>query len=380
LFTKDAVGVVDIGDVVVEILPKVHDSATPEASRAFLTDLLRFTSAENNIAVSTGAVAVGEQEVLEVVLSWALRLAASNMRGGLPRRYVPREEISATVRGRIDLRSIARAKPGKAFTPVIRHAPLSEDNAITRVLKWLLVRISQLTRSASTKRICSGLLSHLEHVASSTPILIDVDGISLYPLEQHWESLIGFARSLLQQDTPDPTRAGHKRSVAVLFTLHNLFEEALRRVFHEGLQHFGIYLRHPRAYLLHADAQGGHGAILRLRPDFVFSASDKSVIGIGDAKWKRILNSSGDVRISEDDAYQLTAYLTVLKGRCGFLFCPLTEDAKDAQIRKLGWKIGLDGLPIHLIAVHLPTIVSSRAEGAILRASLCRLVADSLLS
>jgi 5-methylcytosine-specific restriction endonuclease McrBC regulatory subunit McrC len=379
LFARGVVGVVDIGEVIVELLPKTHDYATADDGRAFLTSLLRFTSAERGLAVAAGSVGIGEQPILEVVLAWAARSAASNMRGGLPRRYVPRQEVSPTIRGRVDLRSVARAKPGDAFKLVIRHAPISEDNAITRILRWLLQQISKLTLNASTRSNCLGLLNDLGAVPSISSPLVEFDRILLHPLEYHWEPLLRFARSLAQQEIPDPTRAGRTPSVAVLFTLHDLFEAALRRVFREKLIRHGLLLRSPSGHLLHPDPENGRKPILRLRPDFVFVSSDNAVTGVGDAKWKRILNASGEVRISEDDAYQLTAYITALKGRTGFLFCPLMGKSGEAPIRTFRWRLRGGGQPIQLIAVHVPTLISSSADGVKLRSSISQIITDAII-
>src|SRR5262249_31804142 len=103
LYAKGVVGVVDIGNVIVELLPKTHDFATPDIGRAFLLDLLRFTSGGNTLTVSDASVESGGDPLLEALLAWAARNVTENVRHGLPRRYVSREEVSNAVRGRINL-------------------------------------------------------------------------------------------------------------------------------------------------------------------------------------------------------------------------------------------------------------------------------------
>jgi 5-methylcytosine-specific restriction enzyme subunit McrC len=340
LYAKGIVGVVDLGDLVVELLPKTHDVTTPEEGRTFLTDLLRFTSGGDGLSVSDAAVSTGDRSLLEVILAWAARTAMINAHQGLPRRYMPREEVSTAVRGRIDLRRVALAKPGKAFELVVRHAPLTNDNPITRIIRWLVTKVSRVTRVNATRQRCQQVLEGLAEVADVTPAASDFDRIVLQPLEIGCAPLLRLARSLIEQSLPDPTRAGPVGSVAVLFTLHDLFESALRKVFREGLQSHGIALRLTTSHLLHAEPADGRLPILRLRPDFRFLPSGSGLVpAIGDAKWKRILTADGDVRPSEDDAYQLTAYLTALQGSVGFLFCPLFGIAADSPIRTTSWRL-----------------------------------------
>lgn len=379
LYARGVVGVVDIGDIVVELLPKTHDQATAEEGRAFLTELLRFASAEKGLAAASGAIATDSREMLEVILGWAVRTAGLNMRIGLPRRYVRHEEVSATIRGRVDLRSVVTARPGGAFKLTIRYAPISENNTITQIVKWLLGHIYRITKVAATKSSCRGLLNNLDGASDIFPTPELFNSIVLQPLEDHWEPLLLFARSLAQQNAPDPTRAGSMSSVAVLFTLHDLFEAVLRRVFREGLPKHGLLLRSLGGHLLHPAHENKHAPLLRLRPDFVFKARDGGRPAIGDAKWKRILSSTQETRLSESDAYQLAAYVTALRGRCGFIFCPLSGEPDGAVVRILSWTLSGDGQPVHIVGVHLPTLISRGTEGDVLRATICRTITEAIL-
>lgn len=377
LYARGVVGVIDIGDVVIEVLPKTHDQCTGDEGKRFLVDLLRFASSQTRLAAQNAWIDVNDRSVLEMILSWAVKTAAANIRSGLPRRYVSKEEPSSTVRGRIDLRKSIGAKPGEAFRLVVRHAPMSEDNPITRIVRWLLLRISRVTLTSSTRSNCTGLLKDLAGVSDVSPTLSDFDRIALQPLEAHWEPLLRFARSLVQEEAPDPTRAGQSRSISVLFTLHDLFENALRKVFRAGLPKMDVHLRSLGGPLLYPGPENVSSPLLQLRPDFAFASRRWANPVIGDAKWKTIVDPAGNVKLSQDDAYQLTTYMSAFRADCGFVFCPLTSPRNNSLV-KLSWVLHGTVRPIHVVAIDVPTLISPEIKGAQLRSRLCRMVFDTV--
>src|SRR5947209_7037855 len=64
LYALGAVGVVDIGEVIVEILPKTHDPSSGAGS-AFLGELLRFVDAPDNMGLSDANIAAERGDLLE---------------------------------------------------------------------------------------------------------------------------------------------------------------------------------------------------------------------------------------------------------------------------------------------------------------------------
>ncbi len=202
LYSLGVVGVVELGGLTIEILPKTHDNCEPTDCRLFLSDLLRFGGMLPNFPASDAHTATGERTMLEIILTWAARQASANIHEGLPRRYVFRQELSTAVRGRIELQHLARRTPGKDFELLIRHSPLSENNPISRIVKWLLYEICRRTRLIATQNICKRLLQDLGHVGDVTPSVNDVTHIVLQPMESRWKPLLDFAALLIHQISP----------------------------------------------------------------------------------------------------------------------------------------------------------------------------------
>jgi 5-methylcytosine-specific restriction enzyme subunit McrC len=373
LYARGIVGVVDIGEVIVEILPKTGDRATPSDGAAFLGNLLRFTGNDERLGLSEASIAVGEGGLLEVIFGWAARTVAANLRDGAPRRYATCEEASTAVRGRVELRHIVRQRPGRAFELTVRHAPLREDNLIGRIVRWLVREVGARTRSLRTRTLCLQLLQSLLHVAEITPTQADLDGLTLSSMENRWRSLIGLARIFLAQGRPDPARGGTLPAVAVLFTLHDLFEAALRRVLREGLDVQRLALLRNEGHLLYPP--GGGAGLLGLRPDFrIGSIGATAAKIIGDAKWKRIFDKTGLLRLSENDIYQVTTYMAALRAEAGFIVCPLFDSEPQPFCRSTFAVSGLD-LPLEILGIRLSLLIADGSEGADLRKRFCDAIA-----
>jgi 5-methylcytosine-specific restriction endonuclease McrBC regulatory subunit McrC len=378
LFAKGAVGVVDIGEVAVEILPKTWEGATPDEGRAFLVDLLRFVGRDRGpFATAAASIRDGAGGLAEVLYAWAVATAARHADTGLPRRYIPRTEASTAVRGRIDMKRVALARPGRDFELVIRHAPLSADNDVVRAVRWLVREVASRTRRSETRRIALALLGELRGVADVETDAALFDRILLRPLEEHWAPLLAFGRSLARQRSLDPAAAGGRPSVAVLFTLHDLFERALRRVLHDHGPEAGL---HPARIPRHLLQSHEGGELVRLKPDYVLRLPDATGdrLAVGDAKWKDIWTHAGAPVPSPDDAYQLAAYMAAGRTDTGFLFAPLVGGSGGEPLRVFRHTMAGTGATVDVIGVHVPTLLRPEAAGEELRRDLCAAIAAAM--
>lgn len=373
LHAGNCVGVVDIGVVAVEILPKTRQGSSDEEARTFLTNLLRLSGRDKRgFAAHSASVRETSDGLVEVILGWAARSIAEEMNNTFPRRYRERTQTSPAIRGRVSMSDVARALPGRRLEFVVTHAPLTADNPIGRSLLWLLHRIAELTRRGDTRAIALAAAEDLNGVAAVDLDEVTLDAAELRPMEAHWEPYLRLARSLLRQRRLDPTRAGEAQAVAVLFTLHDLFEGILRGVIARHGPASGLRLKRIPSHLLLSHS----GPRVRIRPDFSFGLDGTPGIAIADAKWKDVWRYGGklDAEPEPSDAYQVVAYMTAGRAHCGFLIAPLPEWADSTPLCEFPHTITGSDNSLTVIGVHLPTLVSP-AGGDKLAEAFCKMIA-----
>ncbi|MGO7000373.1 McrC family protein [Rhizobium leguminosarum] len=375
LYARGIVGVVDVGNIIVEILPKIREGGSQSERVAFLGNLLKFTGNEP-LGLTAADIAIGESGMLEAVLAWAAKTIAANLSEGAPRRYTACEEASTAVRGRVELRHLVRQRPGRAFELTIRHAPFREDNPVNRVVRWLVGEIGKRTRSLRIRALCRRLLETLSHVSDIAPTLAYLDGVILNFAEMTWSPIIALARMFIAQQQADPVRGGSLPAVAILFTLHDLFETAIRRVLGEGLRAEGLSLQRNSGHLLYSTRS--RAGLLALRPDFRIGLSGtNSAKIVGDAKWKRIFKGTGRANLREDDAYQMAAYLAAIGASAGFMVCPLSESEPHPLVSLEFTMSGLD-CQFTVIGIQLAVLIADNSHGIRLRQALCGSVSGLL--
>jgi 5-methylcytosine-specific restriction enzyme subunit McrC len=241
---------------------------------------------------------------------------------GPPRRYHERAEESQVIRGRVDFTRLATRAPGRAQFVPVRYAPLQADNPLAQVIKGTAARLLGLSRSARSRRMLRACIARLPH-ADLVPLTADlVEQVRLTRYEADWEPVLAFARALVKNRVLSPVAGGRDPAVGLLFSLEDVFEGVLRLAIPEALAPVGLGLQRRPARLRLLEHQGSGSELLRLRPDYILTATDGEKVAVGDAKWKRLVDRAPGYGLRAADTYQLTAYMARHGLSRGILFFP----------------------------------------------------------
>jgi len=160
-------------------------------------------------------------EQLAVVLA---KRILERVRKGLHRMYVPREECSTYVRGRIDLRRLAQASWDPRITCQYReHTADIDDN---RILAWTLFTVVRTTfRRQDALRLVRKAYRRLQGYTSLGPVDVsDVIARSYHRLNEDYRPLHGLCHFFLSHAGPS-YRHGEHTMVPFLIDMARLFEK-----------------------------------------------------------------------------------------------------------------------------------------------------------
>lgn len=341
------VGVVQLTDIAIEVLPKIDTDHTvaadpapgsPDHSRAVESaarNLLHLLSYTHGIRFHREDIAHLETR-RSAWLELLTAIFASNLhrllQRGLVRSYVRIEESLPLIRGRwLAAQQLARR-------PHVRHAfdlqydEFSPDNPLNRVFKYVVNALLRLTRSPANRTLLLDLDAWLSEVATpSGPPLRELEAVTFTRLNEHFRPAFNLARMFIENSIVQLS-AGRRQAFAFLFDMNILFEKFVAGfLLRHQAQIFAafsepIYLRdqsRKRAqYLAHKVPDGS--ARFRLKPDLLLEDSRRIPIMILDTKYKSLDPKDRNEGVSQNDIYQMLAYSLAYKCPTTLLLYPLT--------------------------------------------------------
>jgi 5-methylcytosine-specific restriction enzyme subunit McrC len=312
------IGVLRLGETTIQILLKIYrspDSAAAEQrareATANLLHMLAYAGLAHIRESDVTDLLRRESDWFEILTYLFATHLAEEWQHGATRAYQTVEEELPRLRGTWLLATQLR-RPDRAHRFSVRYDEFTVDIPLNRVFRFVVERLSRLTRSSANARLLGELRQLLDEV-TLLPVVTaqDVDRITLNRLNTHYAPLLNLARLFLD-DGALQVAAGDNALFAFVFDMNAVFEGFVA----------GFLRRHPAAIpeelrSARLAAQGGNKRLylassgttphFRLKPDLLFQRDDVTP-AIADTKYKRLDPGDKKLGISEADFYQMFAY------------------------------------------------------------------------
>ncbi|HOB99445.1 MAG TPA: hypothetical protein PKM43_11945 [Verrucomicrobiota bacterium] len=322
------VGVVQLGQRVVQVLPKMHRPQLDE--RRDRAECERQATANLLFLLSyTGKLRVTEPEIahltrrstpLSEVLYW---LFASQLWKAVSREllrgYVTVEERLDAIKGR--WRVTAQAQRPDCWRRDrfdVAYDEFTEDNLPNRLFRATALRMTRWAQWSETRSHLAQLRSVLADVMEITPQPPDfptaAQWIQRYRRRagegQMYRPLLKLAEMFWTGAGPQPS-PGRLDSFAFMFDMNQLFEEFIaefiRRELREVWQSRG-WTFHAQSGTRHLLRDESGKDRFRLTPDIRFETDNNETTLILDTKYKLLDTTAARLGVAEADAYQMFAY------------------------------------------------------------------------
>jgi 5-methylcytosine-specific restriction enzyme subunit McrC len=339
---QNYVGVIQVPGLSIEILPKIAPSAEtvvdPDAmARAQWAqaqrNLLYMLAVAGIISYSERGFAnveITRMPLLEGLISAFARRLIEELRRGLNRAYVVRNENLPVLRGKILIGTHLRINAVHPERIFVSYDEFNPDTMLNRILKVACQRLLRIAALSGTQQLLRECLIDLADV-EETPVTESCFGrVYLDRNNQRFSPLLEFARLVLTGSAPQ-LRAGEVQTFALLFPMEKLFEQFIGRLIKRHAEQIGIprdqislqSVRHRR-WLVHT--MQGSGRFL-LKPDILLLDHSGSVQAIVDTKWKLLVRDAEDTKngVAEADMYQVFAYAARFDSKDNILLYPAVE-------------------------------------------------------
>ena len=281
------------------------------------------------------------------------RLAQQALARGVLRGYREERADLTTVRGRIDLATQLRRRPGMGIPLAVEYSEHDEDTlenrlllAAARALKPLTGRSPHASRGLHRIR---GLLSEV------TPVHVPptrVPAVQWTRLNAHYRPAVELARTILGRGGID-IGLGDASALGITLDMAKVFEDFLCTAMGSALTALGGHTRTQDPWFLDADSR------VRMKPDLVWYRAIGSPRAVIDAKYKR----ERPAGYPDADIYQMLAYCTALDLTDGHLvYAQGNDTAQSARVVHGGPTIHAHGLDLSASPRDLMRQVARLAE------------------
>ncbi|MCX7545504.1 McrC family protein [Marinicella gelatinilytica] len=298
------VGVLQVGELTIEVLPKVDKTHDENRWRTLLIGMLKTVGTFNIQAPSSAALNTKNNFILDLYFALFLKEVAYLVNLGLVKKYTKTEGQSLALKGALQFGQHISKNLVHQERFFVRYSKYSYQQPLNQILFKTLKLLKRINSNAALHSRIGSLLLHFPELPDITVREADFEKIIYNRKTTVYKDAIEISRLLLLNYHPDVS-AGKNHILAIMFDMNALWE---RFVY--------ISLRKNRAQYQNITAQAHKyfwrpkkGNRSSIRPDIVIknkvsSVGEKPKAIVFDTKWKNIQSSNP----SSHDLRQMYVY------------------------------------------------------------------------
>ncbi len=293
------VGVLQLGELVIEILPKVDRHNDQNKWREKLISMLQAVGAFNVHAPSSSSLALQSNSILELYLSLFIQKTEQLFHQGLIKRYQKAERNTPLLKGNLLFSRQLQHNLVNRERFYTRHTTYNQAHPLNCVLLQTLALLRRVLLPSSFKNRVDALYCSFPSLPAMQLDEAFFQKIVYTPSTKNYEGAIEIARLLLLNYHPDLQKGNHN-VLALLFDMNLLWEQLIYKSLKKYL---------PDDYIVEAQMQKTFWKTsnnsVKMKPDIVIFNTMTGNCLVLDTKWKNMDVTSIP---SPEDLRQLFAY------------------------------------------------------------------------
>lgn len=307
---KSYVGIIQVGKLIVEILPKTDKADETSESKESCHNLL-LTMLERSGLVTINhqekaSQKLKKQNLLELFFLQFIKEAEELIHNGLKKQYRKEKKNRTALKGKLLFTENLRKNMVHKERFYTSAETYDRDNIYNHIIKKALKIICEVTPNKTIKSDASNLLLHIEDLKDLNITEKQLERIKYNRHTERYRIAVELARLIILQMMPDLT-GGKNSVIALLFDMNRLFELFITRELQKTFKEYSVLAQKPQRYLLRKGPEDDKNFSFMMKPDITMQKNRKT-ISILDVKWKLLDPEDKKKGVSQSDLYQLYTY------------------------------------------------------------------------
>jgi len=316
------VGVVRVGDLTIQIFPKLFkDEKYQDHLKTIAANLLKMLSYSGDIPFREMDIAgldLHKHDLFEVFIRIFAKKLLSTIKSSQKREYIKKYEEIRVIKGRIDFKNYVN--PCRFHIIPCEYYEFSTDNLMNRTLKYTCHLMARSVEDFDTARTLRSIINILDQVTLTKVTPAEANSITFNRLNRIFEPYIEMCKLFLSQSTLT-LQSSEIESFSLLIPMEKLFEGFITEVLKEdSIYFFGrpVAVRSQMSVGRMACDENGK-ELFNLIPDILIGSP--VIEAIIDTKYKTLDSTDAKLGISQADLYQIYVYATKTNtDRCMLLY------------------------------------------------------------
>ncbi|WP_291088241.1 restriction endonuclease [Flavobacterium sp. BFFFF1] len=294
---KQFVGVIQIDELIIEILPKIDNAkGTKNQWQNVLIEMLRVTKKLKVQKVGEADVKKQQIHLLDIYFEWFLNEVQLLIRQGLIKQYYKQTGNVKSLKGRLEFAGQIKKNLVHKERFWTTHQIYDKDHLIHQVLSQAMFIIEMLSKGTYLHSRCKTAWFDFPEVKKISATEHTFLNIPKYRKTMPYDTALAIARLIILNYAPNVS-SGSERMFALLFDMNSLWEEYVTiRLKQAAINFSGVTVQ--------GQSSKSFWNGISIRPDIVVSIEKLSQQFIIDAKWKHV----GRGNASMDDLRQMYVY------------------------------------------------------------------------